>query len=86
MRKFEKQTQEKKHGSQFSHALQRAVLSCMRDAVTILSVIARFDLQPSLKISVLAIFEKSEMLVESLIENWQDGSVCGDELAGYDHL
>lgn len=58
----------------------------VRDAVTILSVISGFDLQLSLKISVLAIFEKSEMLIESLIENWQDGSECSNELAGYDHL
>lgn len=58
----------------------------MKVAVTILSVISGFDLQPSLKISVLVIFEKSEMLIESSIENGQDGRVCSNELAGHDHL
>lgn len=57
----------------------------MRDAIAILSVISAFHLQTSLKNSVLAIFEKSETFLESLIENWQDGSICSDELAEYDH-
>lgn len=58
----------------------------VRDAGTVLADISGFDLQPLLKISIPRIFEKWEMLIKSLIGNWQDGSVCSNELADYDHL
>lgn len=54
------------------------------NAVKILLIISAFDFQSSLKISIFAVFEKSETLIDISVENWWDGSVCSDELAVYD--
>lgn len=56
------------------------------NALTTLLIISVFDFQSSLKISTLAVFEKSETLIDIWVENWWDGSVWSDELAMYDDL
>lgn len=56
------------------------------NALTTLLIISVFDSQSSLKTSILAVFEKSETLIDISVENWWDRSMWSDELAVHHDL
>lgn len=69
MTKFEKQREKKNRVPSSVTTSKEPSSIVVMNAVTILLLISVFDFQPSLKISNLVVFEKSETLIDISVEN-----------------